>query len=62
MKKKWEPKTVSHDFSIISSEEYKQVLEEFAEMIYGSFSQLQKIESTDRVPETQSVDRTGTDG
>lgn len=62
MKKKWEPKVVNHDFSIIPTEEYKLILEEFAELIYRDFCQLQKDESLDRVLESTGVERTGSDG
>jgi hypothetical protein len=44
MKKRWEALRVDHDFSTIPTEEYKLILEEFAEMIYRDFCQLQKDE------------------
>ena len=44
MKKRWEALRVDHDFSTIPTEEYKQVLEEFAELLYRDFCQLQKEE------------------
>lgn len=42
MKKRWEALHVDHDFSAIPTTEYKQILEEFAELIYRDFCQLQK--------------------
>ncbi len=58
MKRKWEATQVEEVHSILPSEEYNQVLEELAEVVYRYFCQLQENQS--EVPET--FKRTGTDG
>lgn len=62
MKKRWEPKKVIHDFSTIPTEEYKLILEEFAELIYRDFCQLRTDEPLAHVTTSPVVERTGTDG
>lgn len=62
MKKKWEPKSVIHDFSTIPTEEYKQILEEFAELIYRDFCQLHTDQPHVNATFTPVEERTNTNG
>ena len=71
MKKKWELLKVTHDFSILSDDEFKQNLAEFAELVYFQMCQLQKdkplsvtsLQSSELVEKlTPTLRRTGTDG
>lgn len=58
MKRKWEATQVEDVHSILPSEEYNQILEELAEMVYRYLCQLQENQS--EAPEL--LQRTGTDG
>ncbi len=58
MKKTWECTQVKVVHSSISVEEYNQILDEWAEIIYRYFCQLSEKNSV--VPETL-IKRTGTD-
>ena len=63
MKKKWEAKEVIHDFSTISTEEYNQLLDEWAEIVYGYLCQLSEkkvLVTNNSMP--NKAGRTGTDG
>lgn len=59
MKRTWECTQVEIVHSILPDEEYNQILEEYAEMVYCYFCQLQEIKP--EAPELLTK-RTGTDG
>lgn len=64
MKQKWDAQHVECVPVRIPVEEYNQILEEFAELIYLGLCQLQKDEPLVSVSpdESQVLERTGTDG
>lgn len=63
MKKTWNCSSVDLFHSPVSAEEYNQILDEWAEIVYRHLCQLS--ENLPDVPETyaaQAAERTGTDG
>lgn len=63
MKNSWDAKKVEIIPMRISAENYDQLLDETAELVYRYFCQLLEIKLEASVANTEiSVDRTGTDG
>jgi hypothetical protein len=63
LKKKWNVTNIENKYVILPVEQMSQVLEEFAEMIYLDFCQLQKNSPLDSADITSNEEkRTGTDG
>lgn len=61
MKKVWEKPQIEIHHAIIPTEQYEQLLYEWAEVVYRQFCQLHKIDDQALVSETL-LQRTGTDG
>ena len=59
MKRIWETPQIEIEHAIVTSEEFDQLLDEWAELVYRDFCQLPEDQAL--VPETLTK-RTGTDG
>ena len=62
MSKKWEIKSCEISFEKVSAEEFKQIIDEFAELVYGYLCQLSESSLTPEIRSPISAERTGTDG
>ena len=63
MKKKWEPKSIELIPVIITTEEFDQLLEEYAEILYVELRQLSQRQNLCSAPTNNQVEgRTGTNG
>ena len=62
MSKKWEIKNCEVVFEQIAAEEFKQIIDEYAELVYGYLCQLSELSLDPEIRSPITVERTGTDG
>jgi hypothetical protein len=62
MSKKWEIKNCENLFEKVSLEEFKQIIDEYAELVYGYLCQLSESSLDPEIRSPISAERTGTDG
>lgn len=61
MSKKWEIKSCEIVFAELPIEEFKQIIDEFAELVYDYLCQLSESSLAPEIRSPNMVERTGTD-
>lgn len=61
MSKSWEIKSCEVLFEKVSTEEFKQIIDEFAELVYGYLCQLSESSLEPEIRSLIVAERTGTD-